>query len=140
MTDGRSGGVEATTGPKDESVWGLWASSVAAGCYLVPVAAPLLYLWEDNRHVRHHAVHGLLFWLVAPVVAYGSHVVGMRVARQVDVPGHWLLDPLVAIAVLGLIAGIPLAVAGVAVGLMYKANVGDLYTLPGLGWIVRRAT
>jgi len=130
---------DVSTGPKDVSIGGLWASTVAAGCYVIPFVGPLVFYVEDNRHVRHHAVHGLLFWTVAPVVAYGSHVTGMAVARSIQVPGHWLWDPLIAIAVLSLIGGVPLVVGVVAVLLVYKARVGDLYALPGLGRIVRWA-
>jgi uncharacterized membrane protein len=42
-------------------------------------------------------------------------------------------------AVLGLIGGIPLALALLTVFLVYKANVGDLYALPGFGRVVRWA-
>lgn len=139
MTETRRSRTDAATGPKDVSIWGLWASTVAAGCYVIPLVCPIVFYWEDNHHVRHHAVHGLLFWLTAPVVAYGSHATGMAVARSVQVPGHWLWDPLIAIAVLGLIGGIPLALGVVAVLLVYKARVGDLYALPGFGPVVRWA-
>lgn len=139
MSDGRPAAVEDTTGPKDDSIGGYWASTVAAVCYLVPVAGPILFFWEDNHHVRHHAVHGTLFWLVAPVVAYASHAGGMAIARAVELQGHWLTDLLAAAGILGLIGGIPLAVVVVGAILTYKARVGDLYTLPGFGRVVRWA-